>query len=83
MKIEKKMVEQYGLTIEGIWVPYECLEDLESVDGYEGFESGALFDNDIERALVKAGIAHHSTRGSMFPTQPEFRKFMNEIDFEE
>lgn len=82
MKLEHKKVVQAGFTIEGTWVPFDCFEDLQDVDGYEGFESGCVFPRDIEIALVKAGLAHNSTRGSMFPSNPAFKDFMNEIEWE-
>lgn len=81
-KIETKMVEQLGFTILGVWVPYECLEDLQAVHGLEGFEPGVNLPADVERALIAAGLAHKSTRGSLFPNHPQMTEFIRAADFE-
>lgn len=82
MKLQTKMVPQIGITIAGTWVPYECLEDLQDVHGLEGFEPGCNFPKDIEKALIKEGIAHKSTRGSLFPNMARLEDLIESIEWD-
>lgn len=81
MKLEKRMVTEYGVTLDGVWIPHSVLEELDNCDGMEGFMPGvAAVDSDQERALITAGLAHRSTRGSLFPNSDAYRKFMRELE---
>jgi hypothetical protein len=67
MKIEQRMVPEWGITLDGIWIPYDILEDLSEQDVYDSQFGPAYItpDRDQRRVLVAHGLAVEETRGGL------------------
>lgn len=67
MNIEKRMVPELGITLDGVWIPYDMLEDLSGQDVYDSQFGPAYItpDRDQRRVLVAHGLAEEETRGGL------------------
>lgn len=83
MKIEKKMVPEYGITLDGVWIPYEMLEELQEQGQYDSQFGNAYIrpDRDQRRVLVARGLAEEETKGGLHKG-PLLQDMIDDIEFE-
>jgi hypothetical protein len=84
MKIEKRMVPEYGVTLDGVWLPYNMLEELESQAPLMSDFGNAFISPDREQGavLIAQGLAVRETRGG-YRRGEKLRQFLQGIEWEE
>jgi hypothetical protein len=66
VKVEKRMVPEHGVTLDGVWVSYEFLEELSDQGVFDSqFGKVLLANRDQERVLEARGLAERETRGGV------------------
>jgi hypothetical protein len=83
VKIEKRMVPQYGVTLDGVWLPYELLERLSEQRRYDS-DFGEAFidaDRDQERVLLAHNLAVRETRGGLHSSDTDLKEFLASIEW--
>jgi hypothetical protein len=79
MKIEKKMVPEYGITLDGVWIPYDTLENLAEQGPYTSqFGVALTLQRDEGRVLEEHDLAARETRGGYHGTD-KLKKFLQDV----
>lgn len=80
--IEGKRVTEYGVTLDGVWLPYDLLERLNDQGQWDSQQGTAFIDadRDQERVLVARGLAERETRGGLHRGE-HLRKFLDSIEW--
>lgn len=67
MKLEKRMVPEYGITIDGVWLPLEMLGRLNDQHRYDSEYGGAFTEAspEQERVLLAHNLAVKEIRGGL------------------
>lgn len=78
------MRPEYGVTLDGVWIPYEMLEELEQQDRYASQFGDAYIrpDRDQRRVLVARQLAEEETKGGLHRGSA-LRAFIDAIEFPE
>lgn len=84
MKIEKRMVPEFGVEIDGVWIPYDMLEELQEQGPWDSQSGNAYIrpDSDQERVLIARHLAISETKGGLH-RGPELAAFMKSISWDE
>lgn len=67
MQIERRMIPQYGITLDGVWLPYRMLEALSDQGPWDSQYGMAFIEarRDQERVLLEHGLAVKETKGGL------------------
>lgn len=82
MKITYRMVREYGVEIDGVWVTHEFLEELEGQNRW-GAERGYVLlapDDDVKRVLERHELLETETRGGVHRGE-KLREFMAALEY--
>lgn len=82
MQIEKRMVPQYGITLDGVWIPYSMLEELEEQGPWDSQFGSAYIapGRDQARVLEENGLAVRETKGGLH-RGGKLKGFMKDIEW--
>jgi hypothetical protein len=83
VRIETKMVPEYGVTLDGVWLPYNMLARLLEQHRYQS-EWGDAFigaTREQERVLLAHNLAVKETRGGLHSSGTGLRQFMDAIEW--
>lgn len=82
MKVERKLVPEYGVTLDGVWVPLQFLEELRDQAPLMSDFGHVLLapTQDIKRVCEAQGLLTVETRGGVC-RGPELEGFMAELEY--
>lgn len=79
MRVEIRMRPEYGVTLDGIWITCDFLEELSAQEPYQSqFGSVLLAPRDVEEACVRHELAVKETRGGVH-RGPRLQEFMQAL----
>lgn len=82
MKAEKRLVPEWGVELDGVWLPANLLKRL-SEQGIWDSQAGDAFieaNRDQERVLLARRLAEKETKGGLH-AGPYMEKFWRELEF--
>jgi hypothetical protein len=82
MNLEMRMVPEYGVTLDGVWIPYEFLEELQEQEPLMSDFGHVLLapGQDVRQVCEARGLLQVETRGGVCRGS-ELRAFMEGITF--
>lgn len=83
MKVEKRMVPEYGVTIDGVWFSCELLGCLSEQKRYDS-EWGSAFieaSTEQEKVLLARNLAVKETRGGLHSSDTGLEQFLHDLEW--
>jgi hypothetical protein len=84
VRIEIRMIPEQGVTLDGVWVSYELLGELDEQGVWDSQFGDAFIrlSKDQERVLIARGLAVKETRGGCH-RGPKLNEFMDALEWPE